>query len=160
MSDTNLEILITAVDNASATIQGVANSLQGISSEAQKTATQVSQSFTQQLESVRSSFLQIGAVAGGAFYTIESEISAASSANEKWNLSLVDIQNTLKNTGSSIPMSQITAFSEALANTTLFSQQQVLSAEQLVVGNKDLQSSFEDIVGVASDLAAHIGTDL
>lgn len=156
MDSSQLQILITAVDNASSVLQGVSAQLGGMSGA----ASSASSSITDSLQSVRSAALQVGAVAGTAFAGLAEEIKSASAINEDWNLSFADIANTLKDTGSSLPISQIEAFAESLSNSTLFSQQQVASSEQLVVGNKSLQSSFESILHTSADLAAHIGTDL
>lgn len=154
--ESDLNIIVNATDNASAALQGIGNSLKGMADD----ASNASQSITQSLESARSVALQVGAVSGTAFAGIFEEIKTAGETNEKWNLSLADISNTLKDTGSSIPISEITSFAKSLSDSTLYSQQQVLSATQLVIGNKDLQGSFKDVLSVSSDLAAHMKTDL
>jgi hypothetical protein len=154
--DNNIQILVSAVDNASATLAGVSSQLSAMGGSASAASEKTAAS----LGDIRSAALQVGVIAGGAFATLSEEIKSAAGTNEKWNLSLADINNTLKDTGSTIPISKVQDFAAQIEKTTLFSQQQVLSAAQLALGNKSLQGSFENVIGVAADMATHIGTDL
>ena len=156
MEGTNLQILITAVDNASAALSQVSSELGSVATSAQSSTDSASQSFSDLLESVRSTALQIGAAAGVAFAGLSAEIASASSTNEKMNMSLTDIQTTLKNTGSSLPISDIQNFAKSLEGVTLNSQQQIVQAAGLVVGNKELQGSYQTVVTTAADLAQHL----
>ena len=154
--DSNLNILVSATDQASGVLQGVSGQLTAMGGA----ATSASQSLTDSMSATRSAAVQVGAIAGGVFAGLSMEIKSATETNADWNLTWTDINNTLKNTGSSLPISELEAFAKTMSDSTLFNQQQVASSIQLVVGNKELQGSFSDVLGVASDLATHMKTDL
>lgn len=102
----------------------------------------------------------LAAIAGIAFFAIKSAISDAVSSAEEWDETSAQIVQILKDTGSAIPLSQLQAYAEQLQSATLFSQQDVLSSEALIVSHKDLQGSYESVTMMAADLATKMGTDL
>jgi hypothetical protein len=102
----------------------------------------------------------LAAIAGIAFLGIKSGIDDAVSSAENWNETSAQLAQILKDTGSSIPLSEIQAYAQSVQATTLFSQQDVLSSEALILSHKNLQGSFQSVTAVSADLATKMGTDL
>jgi hypothetical protein len=102
----------------------------------------------------------LAAIAGIAFLGIKDAIGDAVSSAVAWDETSAVIAKTLKDTGSSIPLSQIQAYAQQVQATTLFTQQDVLQSEELILTHKNLQGSFEQVTGLAADLATKMGTDL
>lgn len=84
---------------------------------------------------------------------VENEIGNAYKATGDWNQSLIELQQSLKNTGSSVPTSELTAYAKTIQDTTLFQQGAVLQSENLVFTHKELQGSYQTIIGLSADLA-------
>lgn len=84
---------------------------------------------------------------------VEDEIEAAYKATGQWNQSTLELNQTLQNTGSSIPMDELTAFTKQMQSSTLFQQEDVLQSENLVMTHKDLQSSYQQVISLSADLA-------
>lgn len=112
------------------------------------------------LTGVKSSATQLGVVAGLAFYGIADSIDDAVTNSLKWNETINELNKELANTGSSIPISQITAYAAQLSSQTLYSQQAVLSAENEVMSYSNLQGSYQQITAAAADLATKSGQSL
>ena len=102
----------------------------------------------------------LAAIAGIAFLGIKSAIGDAVSSAQAWDETSAQIVQILKDTGSAIPLSQVQAYAQQVQATTLFTQQDVLSSEALILSHKQLQGSFESVTNVAADLATKMGTDL
>lgn len=102
----------------------------------------------------------LAAIAGIAFLGIKSAITDAVTSAEQWDETSAIIAQTLKDTGSSIPLSQVQAYAQQIQATTLFTQQDVLQSEELILTHKDLQGSFQQVTTLAADLATKMGTDL
>ena len=103
-------------------------------------------------------FIQIGVVAGLAFQGLKGEIGSASDASFKWSETLNAINQILKDTKSSLSTDELTAFAQKMQESTLFTQQDVLDTEDLIVSHKGLQGSYEDITQLAGDLATKMST--
>jgi hypothetical protein len=101
----------------------------------------------------KGSLMAIGVAAGIAFGLVESAVSGAVSSAMSWDESSAEIANNLKNIGSSISLSAVQAYAEQIQNTTLFSQQQALSAEAVVTGYKNLAPQYQNISLLSADLA-------
>ena len=114
-----------------------------------------------------SSTLMSGAAGGGlllisnylgqASSSVDSFIEKAYSATGQWNISVEALNQVLKDTKSSIPASELLAYTQTMQNTTLFQQQQTLSAEEQVMAYKDLQPNYQTIIGLSADLATKVG---
>jgi hypothetical protein len=102
----------------------------------------------------------LAAIAGIAFLGIKSAISDAVSSAKDWDETSAQIVQILKDTGSAIPLSQVQAYAQQLQATTLFSQQDVLSSEALILSHAQLQGSYQNVTFMAADLATKMGTDL
>jgi hypothetical protein len=102
----------------------------------------------------------LAAVAGIAFFALKSAIGDAISSAQEWDETSAQVAQILKDTGSSIPLSQIQAYAQQVQGLTLFSQQDVLSSEALIVSHTQLQSSYEKTTMLAADLATKMDTDL
>jgi hypothetical protein len=102
----------------------------------------------------------LAAIAGIGFLAIKSVISDAVSSAQEWDETSAQIAQILKDTGSSIPLSQIQAYAEQVQATTLFTQQDVLSSEALIVSHTQLQGSYQETTVLAADLATKMGSDL
>jgi hypothetical protein len=102
----------------------------------------------------------LAAIAGIAFLGIKSAISDAVSSAQQWDETSAQIAQILRDTGSAIPLSQIQAYAQQVQSTTLFTQQDVLASEALIVSHTDLQGSFEQVTNIAADLATKMGSDL
>lgn len=105
-------------------------------------------------------FAGLTAVAGIAFFGIKSAIGDAISSAEQWNETSTETAQILKDTGSAIPLSQVQAYAQQVQSVTLFSQQDVLSSEALLLSHKNLQGSYENLTMVAADLATKMGSNL
>lgn len=101
-------------------------------------------------------FAAIGAAAGIAFYAVESAVSDAVSSAQQWDETSAVISQELKNIGSSVPLSQIQDYAEQVQSTTLFSQQQALSAEAVVLGFQNLAPNYQQLTLLSADLATKI----
>jgi hypothetical protein len=212
-STSNLEILITAVDEASAAFESVDEALNAVGLTMNETTGEIEnatltqqQSFDQLAEivatdseeiqqlmldeglsfeeasavqqeaneaiatssestsesvaasaaSTRSSMMAVGIAAGIAYAAVQSAVDSAVSSAMTWDETNAVIANNLKNIGSSIPLSQIDAYAQSIQNTTLFSQQQALSAEAIVTGYKNLAPQYQNITMLSADLATKI----
>jgi hypothetical protein len=102
---------------------------------------------------MRSNFTQLGVVAGIAFTAVMRGINSSVSSAELWDETSASIAQTLKDTGSSIPLSQIQAYAEQIQATTLYSQQAALSSEAVILNNKNLQGSYQQVTSLSADLA-------
>ena len=102
----------------------------------------------------------LAAIAGIAFLAIKGTIGDAVSSAEQWNETSAETAQILKDTGSAIPLSQIQAYAQQVQSVTLFSQQDVLSSEALLLSHKNLQGSYENLTMVAADLATKMSSNL
>jgi hypothetical protein len=102
----------------------------------------------------------MAAIAGIAFLAVKSAISDAVSSAVAWDETSAQITQILKDTGSALPLSQLQSYAQEVQATTLFSQQEALASEALIVSHKQLQSSYESTTILAADLATKMGTDL
>src|SRR3984885_2123499 len=102
----------------------------------------------------------LAAIAGIAFLAIKSGMDDAVSSAEDWDETSAQLAQILKDTGSAIPLSQVQAYAQQVQATTLFSQQDVLSSEALILSHKQLQDSYQSVTTVAANLATKMGTDL
>ncbi|HLY40485.1 MAG TPA: hypothetical protein VKR52_04685 [Terracidiphilus sp.] len=104
----------------------------------------------------KSSFTTIGVAAGIAFAAVSSAVSSAISSAEQWDQTSEIITQELQNIGSSIPTSQVQAYAQQIQSTTLFSQQQALSAEAVVLGFSNLAPKYQELTSLSADLATKI----
>ncbi|HEY3742454.1 MAG TPA: hypothetical protein VGL53_21545 [Bryobacteraceae bacterium] len=102
----------------------------------------------------------LAAVAGIAFLAIKGGIGDAVDSAQQWDEASAQITQILKDTGSAIPLSQIQAYAQQLQSITLFSQQDVLSSEALILSHTQLQGSYQETSLMAADLATKMGSDL
>lgn len=102
----------------------------------------------------------LAAIAGIAFLAIKGGIDDAVSSAMEWDETSAQIVQILKDTGSAIPLSQIQAYAQQIQATTLFSQQDVLSSEALILSHSQLQGSYQALTVMAADLGTKMGTDL
>jgi hypothetical protein len=98
-------------------------------------------------------FAAVGAAAGIAFYAIESAVSDAVASAQQWDETSAVISQELKNIGSSVPLSQVQDYAQQIQSTTLFSQQQALSSEAVVLGFQNLAPNYEQLTILSADLA-------
>jgi len=99
-------------------------------------------------------------VAGIAFMALKSAIGNAVSSAQAWDVTSAQVAQILKDTGSAIPLSEIQAYAQQIQSTTLFTQQDVLAAEAMILSHKQLQGSFQSLTTLAADLATKMGTNL
>jgi hypothetical protein len=102
----------------------------------------------------------LAAIAGIAFFAIKSAISDAVSSAVEWDETSAQLVTILKDTGSAIPLSQLQAYAQQIQSMTLFSQQEALSSEALIVSHRNLQGSYQNLTVMAADLATKMGSDL
>jgi hypothetical protein len=102
----------------------------------------------------------LAAIAGIAFLGIKSGIDDAVSSAEAWDETSAQIVQILQDTGSALPISEVQDYAQKIQDTTLFSQQDVLASEALILSHKQLQGSYQSVTLVAADLATKMGTDL
>jgi len=102
----------------------------------------------------------LAAIAGIAFLAIKSGIGDAISSAQEWDETSAQIAQILQDTGSAIPLSQIQAYAQTVQGLTLFTQQDVLSSEALIVSHTQLQGSYQQTTIMAADLATKMDTDL
>jgi hypothetical protein len=105
-------------------------------------------------------FAGLAAMAGIAFLAIKGGITDAVSSAQQWDETSAQIVQILEDTGSAIPLAQIQAYAQQVQSTTLFSQQDVLASEALILSHTQLQGSYEKTTLMAADLATKMGTDL
>lgn len=110
--------------------------------------------------SMRSNFIQLGIVAGSVFAPLADLIKTAASNSEDWNETSATIAQTLQDTGSSIPINEVQQYAAQVQGLTLFTQQDVLQSEELILSHKDLQGSFQQLTMLAADAADKMGIDL
>jgi hypothetical protein len=102
----------------------------------------------------------LAAIGGIAFLALKNSIGDAISSATEWDETSAQIVQILKDTGSAIPLSQIQAYAQQIQATTLFSQQDVLSSEALILSHAQLQGSYQSVTSMAADLATKMGSDL
>jgi len=102
----------------------------------------------------------LAAIAGIAFLAIKSGIGDAVSSAQEWDETSVQIVQILKDTGSALPISEIQAYAQQVQAQTLFSQQDVLASEALILSHKQMQGSFESLTSLAADLATKMDSTL
>ena len=206
----DLEILVSAVDDASETLESIGTSVSDLSESVSASSTAMEASFNELAEAMatdsadiseealavgnsfndamaqitedttaatdavasmdeetssstgnmRANFLQLGIVAGGAFYGLTSALGTSLSEADQWNQTSAVIGQVLQDTGSKIPLAQIQAYAQSMQNTTLYTQQAALSSSELIMSHQSLQSSYQDILNVAADVATKTGQDL
>ena len=105
-------------------------------------------------------FAGMGAIGSIAFLGLKSLIGDAIGSAEQWNQKSATMQQILKDTGSSIPLTQLQAYAQTVQDETLFNQNDVLSAEALLMAHKDLQGNYQQLTLLSADLATKMGTDL
>lgn len=143
--DVMLELGVTAQEAAATIAEANAE----IAASSEESAETVSTSSAMS----KSSFIGLGAIAGLAFTGLVSAIGGAISSAEAWDQTSAVITQELKDIGSSIPLSAMQAYAEQVQSTTLFTQQQALSAEALIAGQKDLAPQYQNLTILAADLA-------
>jgi hypothetical protein len=136
--DTMLELGVNA--QTAASIVSLSNDEIGESSEAAATLS-------------KGSFMSIGVIAGLAFAAVTSAVSNAISSAQAWDEESGIIAQTLKDTGSAIPLSQIQDYAEQVQSVTLLTQQQALQSEGLILSYKDLQPNYQSLTMLSADLA-------
>ena len=94
------------------------------------------------------------------FTFLKKQVTDAVGDVQTWDQSLSLIQNELKNTGSSLPIDQISAYATQIQNTTNFSDQSALSAEAQIMAHKELQGSYQDLTNLTADLATKMRGDM
>jgi hypothetical protein len=102
----------------------------------------------------------LAAIAGIAFLAIKSGIGDAVSSAQEWDETSAQIVQILKDTGSALPISEIQAYAQQVQAQTLFSQQDVLASEALILSHKQMQGSFESLTSLAADLATKMDSTL
>lgn len=102
----------------------------------------------------------LAAVAGIGFLALKNVIGDAITSAQAWDETSAQVVQILKDTGSAIPLSQVQAYAQQIQATTLFSQQDVLSSEALILSHAQLQGSYQNVTLMAADLATKMGTDL
>jgi hypothetical protein len=95
----------------------------------------------------------LAAVAGIAFLAIKGAVGDAVTSAQVWDEESANIVQTLKNTGSAIPLSAIQAYAQQIQTVTLLTQQQALQAEGLILNYKNLQPSYQSLTMLTADLA-------
>jgi hypothetical protein len=110
--------------------------------------------------SMRSNFIQLGIVAGTVFAPMALAANDAVTSAAAWDKELAVVNQTLKDTQSSIPTSDVEAFAKAMQDNTLFTQTDVAQALELILSHKGLQDSYQSLTMVAADLATKMNTDL
>ena len=116
---------------------------------------------TEEMASTTStSLLSIGIAAGIAFQGITDEIIDATESSQKWNQMLSALNTELTNEGSSVPASAMANYAQALSQKILFSQQDILSAEETISANKSLGESYQSVTTMAANLATVTGISL
>jgi hypothetical protein len=136
--DTMLEFSVNA--QTAASIVSLSNEEIGASSEEAATLS-------------KGSFMSIGVVAGLAFAAVMSAVSNAISSAQAWDEESAIIAQTLKDTGSAIPLSQIQDYAQQVQSVTLLTQQQALQSEGLILSYKDLQPNYQSLTMLSADLA-------
>ncbi len=101
----------------------------------------------------KSNYGALAAAAGIAFYGIMTAVNNSISDAKKWNVESATIANTLKDTGSAIPLTQVQQYAQHVQSLTLLTQQQALQAEGLILNYKDLQPHYESLTMLVADLA-------
>lgn len=195
----NLEIVISAVDEASAAFEEINESLTGVADSAVAMVDSTTASFNEftasieaaaeaagvseieimrQMEATgqtaqevadeivaaneevdasnelsKGSFTSVGVAAGIAFYAVESAVSSAVSSAQSWDEESAIVAQTLKDTGSAIPLSQIQTYAQQVQSTTLLTQQQALQSEGLIMSYKNLQPQYQSLTMLSADLA-------
>ena len=216
-SSSNLEIVISAIDEASAAFDEVSASLEGLSEAADASTAEISASMegsatvittgTQEIEGsldawqaamfstgaaaqamtdevalsfqeftaseeaaaeesaaaseeiatssalTKGSFTSIGVVAALAFAAVASAVSGAVSSAQGWDEESAIISQTLKDTGSAIPLSQVQEYAQHVQSITLLTQQQALQSQGLILSYKDLQPNYQSLTLLSADLA-------
>ena len=109
---------------------------------------------------IRSNLIQLGIAAGIPFAALVSVMKGAVSAADDWNQVSAVVGTTLKDTGSSIPLEQVQDYAKAMQQSTLYTQQNVMQAAELVLSNKDMQGSYQDVLSITADLATKMQTDM
>lgn len=104
-------------------------------------------------ELTKGSFTSIGVAAAIAFYAVESAVSSAVSSAQAWDEESAIIAQTLKDTGSAIPLSQVQDYAQQVQSITLLTQQQALQSEGLILSYKDLQPNYQSLTLLSADLA-------
>jgi hypothetical protein len=102
----------------------------------------------------------LAAIAGIAFLAIKGAIDDAISSAQQWDETSAQVAQILKDTGSAIPLDQIQAYAQQVQSTTLFTQQEALASEALILSHTNLQGSYEETTQMAADLATKMGSDL
>ena len=101
----------------------------------------------------KGSFMSIGVAAGIAFYAVESAVTKAISSAQSWDEESAIIVQTLKDTGSAIPVSAIQDYAQHVQSVTLLTQQQALQSEGLILSYKNLQPHYQSLTLLSADLA-------
>jgi hypothetical protein len=197
--DTELQIVISAVDEASAAFEEIEDSLAGVSDAAATMVDATTASFNeftaaiaqaatdagvseteilQQMQATglgaqevadeivaaneeidasndltKGSFMPVGIAAGIAFAAVESAISSSVSSAQSWDEESAIIAQTLKDTGSAIPLSQVQDYAQHVQSVTLLTQQQALQSEGLILSYQNLQPQYESLTMLSADLA-------
>jgi hypothetical protein len=192
----NLEIIISAIDEASAAFDEISASMDELQANVAETGTAVGLSYDQMTEvlaqdsaeiqqlmidtgvsaqeaaavveeanaeiasssettaaSSAGGFAAVGVAAGIAFAAVASSVSSAIDSAKSWDEESTIISQTLKDTGSSIPLSQVQDYAQHVQSVTLLTQQQALQSEGLILSNKNLQGSYQSLTLLAADLA-------
>ena len=195
----NLEIVVSAVDEASAAFEEINTSLESLAETATATVDATTASFNEFIASIdeaaavagvdeleimrqmeatgqtaqevaaqivaaneevdvssdtsKGSLTGIGVAAGIAFYAVESAVSDAVSSAQSWDEESAILAQTLKDTGSSIPLSEVQDYAQHVQSVTLLTQQQALQSEGLILSYKNLQPNYQSLTMLSADLA-------
>ena len=147
----------TEFDTAMAEMEAAAAATAaGVSTDAEAQSAAMADS----MNGMKSTATQAGIVGIFAFMGLKNEIETATAASTEWNKTIVELQKELSNTGSAIPLTALIAYGSQLSQNTLYSQQDVLSAEAILMSYKNLQDQYKTITQAAADLAAKTGDSL
>jgi hypothetical protein len=158
--DMMTEVIQTDVAEIQDLILSEGISFQEASAVIEEANAQVAVSSEETATASAGAYAGLAAIAGIGFLAIKGAISDAVSSAMEWDETSAVIAQTLKDTVSSIPLSQVQAYAQQIQATTLFTQQDVLQSEELILTHKDLQASFESVTSLATDLATKMGTNL
>jgi hypothetical protein len=106
------------------------------------------------VSNINKSFAGISIAATAAFQATKSIITDAVENSDKWSQTSTDLAQTLKNTGSAIPLDQLQEYATSMQNVSIFTQQDILNSEAVLMSHKNLQHSYKELTQFAMDAAA------
>lgn len=155
--DTMASSIESATEEASAAMDKMAADMAKDAMDVESSASDMSDNVGGSITKMNAGLLLVGGAMGQAAGAINSAISTSISTGDQWNQELAAVQQTLKDTGSSIPLSQVQAFAMQIQATTPYTQEQALAAADLVLKYKDLQGNYQQIVTDGANAAVGLG---